>query len=53
MRESADTTYTAMREAESAALRRELDRLRTRVADLEAQLAQNERRDERRLRSVK
>ena len=53
MRESADTTYTAMRESESEVLRGEVRKLRTRIAELERQIAQNERREERKLRSIK
>jgi len=50
--ETNTTKYASMREDEVGALRREVARLRTRIADLESQIERNERKEQRRLRSV-
>ena len=50
--ETADTRHEEMRLDEVSALRREVTRLRDLVAKLEAQLARDERREARKLRSV-
>lgn len=53
MRESSESTYAAMRESETEALRREIRRLQARIADLESQIARDQRREERKLRLAK
>jgi len=52
MKSDRDSTYLSMRESETECLRREIARLRTRIADLEAQIAREQRKETRRLRSV-